>query len=62
MKILNRACSTEQKKEIIDRLLLIWIEHEHLRLGQLIENAFIDQNLYNIEDYDLINLLEKLYK
>ena len=70
-KIKNRANTIKQKQEVIKRLLDLWITYPELRLGQLIENVCGNNgydgyndihNLYFVEDYDLIETLEKFYK
>lgn len=59
----NRALTSMQKREIIERLYLVWVNYNQLRLGQLIENALGDlDELYNIEDYELVEQVEKFYK
>lgn len=61
----NRATLDLQKKEVIQSLLDCWLANPQLRLGQLISSSlcvpsggYID--LYNIEDYALVNLLSKM--
>lgn len=52
--------------ERIDNILLeiktIWEEHPDLRLGQLLSNIISGDNLYYIEDEDLITYLKGFYK
>lgn len=60
----RRALTPEQKKEILDRLLKLWLsgDNHYLRLGQLVNNYLHEgDRLYHIEDYDLIEELEKKY-
>lgn len=57
-----RAHSPEQKKEVILRLKVLWLQHPELRFGQLISNFFHEgDGLYYVEDYDLIETLERCY-
>jgi hypothetical protein len=57
-----RAVTSSQKNEIMERLLAVWEAYPQLRLGQLLGNAELNQVvLYNTEDYDLIEHLEKFY-
>ena len=56
----NRANTPEQKQEIINRLHALWLQYPELRLGQLILNYF-RADFYYIEDFDLIEKLEKHY-
>lgn len=59
MILKKRAIHEWQKRDVMEKMLKLWIENTHLRLGQLIINAIgKDTDLYNIEDYDLI---EKLF-
>lgn len=61
----KRAKTVEEKREVIVELFHIWNDgdHKYLRLGQLIGNIIrTEQELYNIEDFDLIEKLEKGYK
>jgi len=59
MKIKGRASSTEEKKDIINRLYNLWLCKPELRLGQLIVNS-IDRDLFYIEDDTLISMIEDL--
>lgn len=60
--IAKRAYTPEQKKEIINRLLVVWISLPDLRLGQLIANANLtkneDKDIFYIEDFELIEKME----
>lgn len=67
--IKNRAMTAKQKQEVIGKIFEHWMEYPELRLGQLIDNALfwnnandnpngMDINLFSIEDYDFIKLLE----
>ncbi len=61
----KRAKTDMEKQEIIERLFILWTKGDnyHLRFGQLIGNVIRDEAvLYNIEDFDLIEKLEKGYE
>jgi len=58
----NRANTPEQKKEIIDRLLVVWLSVPDLRLGQLIANVVGTGNLFYKEDYNLMVQVEDYLK
>lgn len=61
----KRAKSEVEKQEIIERLYSLWIDgdNKYLRFGQLIGNYIRDeQELYNIEDFELVEKLEEGYK
>ena len=58
MIVNNRAITDEQKEEVIDRLLTAWKKQPKQRLGQLIYNVCYPMDIFYIEDYDLITLLE----
>lgn len=48
--------------KVLDRLEEVWAENPDLRLGQLILNVIRDESqLYNIEDEQLIERIEKFY-
>jgi hypothetical protein len=57
----NRANTDAEKKEIIDRVYRAWLASPQLRLGQLLECAKPNRldDLFNIEDYDLVVEVEK---
>ena len=60
----KRANTPEEKKEVIDRLYDAWLLVPELRLGQLLE-CVKPQNLddlFNIEDFTLIEETEKFIK
>ena len=56
----ERANTPEQKQEIIERLLALWLRYPELRLGQLICNRF-NKGAYFTEDFKLIEMLEQFY-
>lgn len=60
----RRAITPEAKRELVERLLALWLEWPALRLGQLIMNTMrpTHAQLYNIEDHDLVSKLEKDYE
>lgn len=58
-----RATTDIQKDEIITRLSKLWRENPKLRLGQLIGNVYrANESLYYIEDFSLIEGLERFYE
>lgn len=62
MKPNTRAITTEQKEEVMRRLLLAWKKHPKQRLGQLLWNANSTTNqvdLFYVEDYELIQACEE---
>lgn len=71
----NRAESSNEKQNIIDRLHGLWLENPELRLGQLIGAAYpcgrscphCQQDVehrdpFYVEDFDFINRLETALK
>lgn len=58
--IKGRAMKDYEKREIVERLYRVWVENPHLRFGQLVKNV-IRENLYNVEDSDLIDKIESFY-
>lgn len=60
MREAGRAKTPEDKKQVIARLLDVWLNVPDLRLGQLIGNAMGD--LYWAEDEFLIRELEQYYE
>jgi hypothetical protein len=56
----GRANEPYQKKQVIDRLLELWLANPNLRLGQLIRNCFND-DLFCVEDWPMIEWLEEVY-
>ncbi len=55
----KRANTAKQKRKIVEKLLDAWISKSELRFGQFICCAVHDKDLFNIEDYDLVELVEK---
>lgn len=53
----DRAVTEKQKREVLEELLLHWLQKPELRLGQMISNAVAGDPFY-IEDYDLIRRIE----
>ncbi len=47
--------------KVVDRLEEVWAQYPDLRLGQLILNLQRDYNIYNMEDEELIEKIEKFY-
>lgn len=66
MNLNDRAITTEQKQLIIEQLYKIWLTIPELRLGQLIFNATHNNqyhaDLFYIEDFELIKIIEKFAK
>jgi len=59
----GRARTEQEKRVIIQRLLVAWISLPELRLGQLIDNSIsTDKDLFFLEDKELIELVEKTVK
>lgn len=64
-----RAITTEQKRDLVMRLLSVWLNVPELRLGQLLVNGLDNlvpehdksHHLFNIEDEILIQLLESTF-
>lgn len=60
----GRALTPEQKRAIIERVLVAWEAHPQQRLGQLIVNTLgrnpaHHESLFFVEDEALAELLEK---
>ena len=59
-KMPNRANTLNEKKEVIERLLKLWLDNPELRLAQLIGN--VKRNpIYYQEDFPFIKELEEFY-
>ena len=57
----KRADTPEQKREIIEELFKLLMKYPELRFGQLIQNVEHYGNLYYIEDFDLLRVLDYFY-
>ena len=57
----RRAVTPHDKREIIERLFVVWEKNPHLRLGQLLMNACDGAAFYMTEDYPLMKLVENFY-
>lgn len=56
----GRAETAEDKKAIIQRIMVAWLSKPNLRLGQLLENALpVEDDLFYMEDDVLIGHLER---
>lgn len=61
----NRATTPEQKKKMLDRLLKVWLDCPHLRLGQLIIGKLayscgrLESDPFYVEDEEFIEIMEK---
>jgi len=62
--IKNRAEEEWQKRDVMEKLLAIWIQHPKLRLGQLIGNSLPINNIdvYFVEDYSLVEMVYKFHE
>lgn len=58
----RRATTKRQRQEIMRRLLAAWNTEPYLRFGQFLhicDASFCRRfDLFNVEDYDLVELLE----
>lgn len=50
-----------QKLDVLDRLFKLWMCNKELRFGQLIANWYAGEDLYYMEDLELITKLEIFY-
>jgi hypothetical protein len=57
----KRALTNEQKEEIIVKVLEVWEQHPHLRLGQMIYIALNDKDIFYVEDEDFVTELQKKF-
>jgi hypothetical protein len=56
----RRALTPEQKKQVLDDVLEVWLKKPELRLGQLIFNAISSRkNIYYVEDLDIVEHLKE---
>ncbi len=55
----KRALTDVMKKEICQVIYEVWIMNPELRLGQLISNKISPQDLFYIEDFELIKLVAR---
>lgn len=59
----RRAKTPEQKQKFLNRLQKIWEAHPNLRFGQLVDNIkLVPQDLYYVEDEELLNQAEHQYQ
>lgn len=61
----KRAWFPKQKKTVLDRLLVAWLDNPELRLGQLLQNSLLtlpsapdESFIFNVEDSVLIEAVE----
>lgn len=59
---IGRASTHLERRAIIDRIHAAWCAMPHQRLGQLIENACRDKNIFYTEDTTLAELCEAFVK
>jgi hypothetical protein len=57
----DRAEEEWQKRDVMEKLLDVWLKHPNLRLGQLIINSLPVNGVdaFNVEDYRLVELAYK---
>lgn len=58
----KRAVTEEQKREIIERLYMVWLKEPEWRLSQLIWNTFQGSDFFYVEDKAFIEYLEKSHE
>jgi hypothetical protein len=58
----KRAITVKDKTKVIDAIFDFWIKFPELRLGQLISSAILKEELFNIEDLDLVKALHSFDK
>jgi hypothetical protein len=58
--VAGRANSSAQKRQVIERIYVLWEENPKMRLGQLILNAYHD-DLFHVEDFALLDEIEDWY-
>ena len=60
-----RAITVEQKRDILNRILSVWMDNPSQRLGQLLANSLssnkCEENLFFIEDEILIQMVEATF-
>lgn len=54
-KIPGRATEEHEKRQVMEKILAIWIQNPSLRLGQMLQNSqdIRGQNLFYTEDFKL---------
>jgi len=60
--MIMRAVTKSKKKRIMKQILKSWLKIPELRLGQIIYIAIKDKDLFNIEDYVLMNKIKDYVK
>jgi hypothetical protein len=57
----NRAEEEWQKRDVMEKLLTMWLNNPQLRLGQLLVGAVpaSTYDLFFTEDYDLVDMVAK---
>jgi len=57
-----RALTTVEKRFIVNSIFNVWITYPQLRLGQLLASCIPEnKDLFYIEDYKLIDMMEDRY-
>ena len=59
MSLPKRALTPKMKRAVVERLLLAWEQVPEQRLGQLIDNAFGNRDMFHVEDFDFIEHVEQ---
>jgi hypothetical protein len=58
----DRAKTDEQKEEVLARILAVWKQYPHERLGQFLFNSYsvVTSNVdpFHIEDFQLVRMVE----
>jgi hypothetical protein len=58
----DRATTDEQKEEVLARILAVWKQYPHERLGQFLHNCYSPVTGHNdpfyVEDYELVRMVE----
>ena len=55
----GRAVTPQAKRDVVERLLSMWLGYSEQRLGQLLVNVSGSRDLYYIEDTKLAELVER---
>jgi hypothetical protein len=55
----KRCVTPEEKAELLEKILKIWVEHPHQRLCQLLVNSSRGDDIFYKEDDELLRDLEQ---
>jgi hypothetical protein len=59
----NCAQTSEERRELMERLLQIWETRPGMRLGELIASCYhVKSTLYHVKDFVMISALETFYE